>query len=177
MGDGDTKSYALVVEMKPYGDKPINKAECVGHVQKRVGTRLGDLKDRYRGIKLDDGKKFGGIGRLNEKTINTLQNYYGLAIRQNDELYAMKKSVAAIIHHCSYAKTMDERHMFCPRTHDSWCKYQSDKITHKNTYKVKLTIPTSIFKILKPIFSYSDIGSEEILRRCLHGRTQMLTNV
>ena len=79
--DGDTKSYQEVIKSKPYGELPIDKAECVGHVRKRVGTRLRDLKIKYRGIKLKDGKCIGGgEGRLNDKTINTLQNYQGMAI-------------------------------------------------------------------------------------------------
>ena len=38
-GDGDTESFKKVVDSKPYGDdlKPI-KLECVGQVQKRLGT-------------------------------------------------------------------------------------------------------------------------------------------
>lgn len=35
-----------------------------------------------------------GAGRLTDKAINTLQNYYGMAIRNNvGDLYGMKKSV------------------------------------------------------------------------------------
>ena len=56
----------------------------------------------------------GGEGQLNDRTINTLQNYYRMAIHQNNELYQMKKSVAAVVHHCSEAKSMDEQHQFCP---------------------------------------------------------------
>ena len=119
---------------------------------------------------MKDGKFIGGgEGRLNDKTINTLQNYYGMAIRQNNE---MKKSVAAVVHHCSEAKSMDERHQFCPRKNDSWCKYQADKITGGNIYKVKFSIPECISEILKPIFGHEHLGSEVILKRCLHGGPQ-----
>ena len=174
LGDGDTKSFAQVNELRPYGeDVVIQKAECVGHIQKRVGTRLRDLKVRYRGKKLEDGKTLGGVGRLNEKTINTLQNYYGMAIRQNkNDLYGMKKSVAAVLHHCSEAQSDEVRHQFCPRSEDSWCKFQSNKLTGEHTYKSKISIPPAIFKILKDMFSHKDLGSDELLSRCLHGRTQ-----
>ena len=40
LGDGDTSSFAKVCQLQPYGDTIIEKLECVGHVQKRVGTRL-----------------------------------------------------------------------------------------------------------------------------------------
>ena len=69
LGDGDTKSYQEVVKLKPHGDIPIDKADYVGHVHKRVETRLRDLKIKYRGINLKDDKFIGGgEGRLNDKT-------------------------------------------------------------------------------------------------------------
>ena len=47
---------------------------------------------------LSDGKKTSGRGRLTDKVINTMQNHYGLAIRQNtNDIFAMKKSVIAIL--------------------------------------------------------------------------------
>ena len=84
----------------PYPGSIITKYECVGR----------DLKARYEVIPLKDNKFIGGLGRLNEKPMNTLHNYYGKAICQNSELYAMKKSVAAVVHHCLEASTMEERH-------------------------------------------------------------------
>ena len=39
-----------------------------------------------------DGKRLCGIGRLTNKAINTLQNYYGMVIRLNvGDLYGMKR--------------------------------------------------------------------------------------
>ena len=42
LGDGDTSSFKAVVDAKPYETYDICPVslECVGHVQKRVGTRL-----------------------------------------------------------------------------------------------------------------------------------------
>ena len=37
IGDGDSSSYASVVEANPYPGIDNIKNECVGHVQKRVG--------------------------------------------------------------------------------------------------------------------------------------------
>ncbi|GFU70371.1 uncharacterized protein TNCV_2916341 [Trichonephila clavipes] len=43
-GDGDTKTFNALSENKPYGyDYLIQKIECVGYVQKRMGTRLRKL--------------------------------------------------------------------------------------------------------------------------------------
>jgi len=40
IGDGDLKSFSSIKASKPYADKEIMKYECVGHVQKRMGTAL-----------------------------------------------------------------------------------------------------------------------------------------
>ena len=73
---------------------------------------------------LDDGKHLTGKGRMTDKVINTLQNYYGMAIRQNKgKLYSMKKSVAALIHHCSVNDDGEKSHKYCPIAKDSWCKF------------------------------------------------------
>ena len=41
-----------------------------------------------------------GTGRLNDATIDRLQNYYGMAIRNNTgDLVKMKKAVAAVLCH------------------------------------------------------------------------------
>ena len=53
LGDGDTCSYNDVVNSEPYKDQgviPI-KLECVGHVQKRLGTRLRNLVKSHKGTK------------------------------------------------------------------------------------------------------------------------------
>lgn len=83
IGDGDTNSFKTVFESDPYGpDIKIEKIECVGHVQKRMGTRLRTLKKSKKGV-LEDGKTIGGKGRLTDKQEDKLQVYYGNAIRAN----------------------------------------------------------------------------------------------
>ena len=116
IGDGDSSSYKTVTTAKPYGDDVIiTKGECICHVQKRVGTRLRNLKKTHKGL-LSDGKKIGGAGRLTEKVINTLQNCYGMSIRQNmNNLYGMKKPVAAVLFHYSESNDAQTRHQFCLR--------------------------------------------------------------
>ncbi|GFV73056.1 uncharacterized protein TNCV_3398331 [Trichonephila clavipes] len=84
IGDGDTKTFNALSENKPYGDDHlIQKIECVGHVQKRMGTRLRKLKLVYSKKKLSDGKTIGGKGRLTDSLIDKLAHYYGNAIRCN----------------------------------------------------------------------------------------------
>ena len=76
----DSKLFQDVKASDPYQGVDIVKGECVGHVRKRVGTRLRILKECYRGKVLSDNKKLFGKGRLTEKVINTLQNYQMLVI-------------------------------------------------------------------------------------------------
>ena len=84
LGDGDSSSFLKVQECKLYGEEcEISKWECVGHVQKRMGSRLRKLKNEHKGKKLIDGKTFGGRNRLTDVQINSFQLYYGMAIRNN----------------------------------------------------------------------------------------------
>ena len=48
LGDGDSKAFTAVCQSKPY-DIPVSKLECVGHVKKRMGTRLRNLKSKFGG--------------------------------------------------------------------------------------------------------------------------------
>ncbi|KAL6418665.1 hypothetical protein ACFW04_011898 [Cataglyphis niger] len=45
IGDGDSKTYKTILNLNPYGNKfPIIKSEWISHVEKRMGTRLRNLK-------------------------------------------------------------------------------------------------------------------------------------
>ena len=135
------------------------------------GSRCRNLRKTLKGAKLSDGKGISGRGRLTDKAINTLQNYYGMAIRSNtDDINAMKRAVGAVLFHCSDVQLETERHKFCPTGENSWCKWQSDKVTGRNEYKKKLNLPGAIKEQLQPIFS--DLSSEDLLTKCLHGLTQ-----
>ena len=86
-----------------------------------------------KGKKLNDGKGILGKGRLTDKIINKMQNYCGMAVRQNilssqnndkeKALYSMKKSVLGTLWHFTDMPDNQERHAFCPRVSSSWCKY------------------------------------------------------
>ncbi|GFT90733.1 uncharacterized protein TNCV_3010921 [Trichonephila clavipes] len=82
IGDGDSKTFSSITASNPYGeDIPVSKIECVGHVKKRIGTRLRKLKQMSS--KLSDGKSIGGKGRVTDRMIDLITTYYGNAIRQN----------------------------------------------------------------------------------------------
>ena len=169
IGDGDTSSFKEVIEAKPYKEFNVtpNKLECIGHVQKRLGNRLRQLR---RGSK-NTSTPLSGRGKLTDKMINSLQNYYGLAIRQNQgQLYAMKKAIGAILWHSTEFESSDYRHRFCPQGKDSWCKWQRSKSIVGYKFKEKQGIPLWIHDLLKPIFQ--DLSKDELLTKCLHGQTQ-----
>ena len=96
ISDGESKT-SLLTSMQLYGpEHPIEKLNCVGHVEKRLSTALRNLKVAYRGRKLDDGKTIGGAGRLSDGLINSIQNDYGDAIRQKQgDLKGMVRAVQA----------------------------------------------------------------------------------
>ena len=100
-----------------------------------------------------------------------MQNYYGLAIRRNtDSLYTMKKAVGAILSRCTAHQNESFRHRFCPRTENSWCKWQLDQMNGTKLYKSHISLPKWIHDIIYPIFV--DLSSDNLLSKCLHGETQ-----
>ena len=114
IGDGDSSSYPAILAANPYPGQTVKKGECVGHVQKRMGTRLRNLKKCTNKNDLEDKKSLGGKGRLTEKKINKIQNYYDIAIRQNiDNLYQMRKNILAVLHHSCVADSSNARHIHC----------------------------------------------------------------
>nr|XP_012232820.1 PREDICTED: uncharacterized protein LOC105678232 [Linepithema humile] len=73
---GDSKTFKNISTVNPYEEDNITvvKKECVGHVEKRMETRLRNAKKDNKGI---GGKS---AGKLTDKMIGELTKYYGLAI-------------------------------------------------------------------------------------------------
>ena len=109
-------------------------------------------------------------GRLGDKEINKLQNYFGIAIRANcHSVTAMQKAIGAVLYHCSEANDPEARHMFCDKRPDTWCKYQKAKLQGK-VHIDKPSIPTVFRELVMPIFK--DLSKPELLQKCLQGKTQ-----
>lgn len=170
LGDGDSNGFKKVTDGKPYGNGiVIKKLECVGHVKKRMGTRLRKLKRESKGIPLDDGKVLGGRKRLTDVQIDKLQEYYGLAInRAGSDLEAMKRNVWATYFHMA-STDENPHHGLCPQGPDSWCKYNKSKALNQ-PYIHKTNLPVAVMNAVKGI--YRDLADPELLKKCLHGRTQ-----
>lgn len=170
LGDGDSKAHKLLVEQAVYGDAEVEKLECVGHVQKRLGSRLRSLKKRLGKNRLEDGKPIGGKGRLTDKVIDKLQVYYGKAIRQNTHsVDAMQNAIMAIWHH---SKSTDDNpdHDLCPEGENSWCGFQRDAAKGTSDYIHKDPIPGAVANAILPTFEA--LSEESLLMKCLHGGTQ-----
>lgn len=173
IGDGDCKVHLAIVEEQLYENElTTSKKECVGHVQKRMGTRLRNLKKSYGNKKLSDGKTIGGRGRLTAKVIDELTVYYGNAIRANcsSSVKAMSDAIWATFYHKS-STDQKPQHQFCPEGVNSWCTYQKAKAngTLRN-YKHKNGLPSAVMDVIKEV--YVDLTEEQLLDRCLGGYTQ-----
>ena len=169
IGDGDSKSFSSIKASNPYANKDILKYECVGHVQKRMGTALRKLKAQKGKQKLKDGKTIGGLGRLTNAKIDKLQVYYGLAIRRHKhDLEGMKKEVWAGLCH-SASSDENPQHQNCPKGPNTWCKYNL-ALLEKKPYKHPCPLPSAIADELQPI--YERLTTDDIMQGCLGGYTQ-----
>ena len=87
-------------------DFTINKKECIGHVQKRMGTRLRALikttavdAETLKGKKVER-KSLSGKGKLTAKMIGKLTVYYCLAVRRNhDFVEKMRSAISTTYFH------------------------------------------------------------------------------
>jgi len=159
-GDGDSKAYSQVENF--YENIHVEKKECVGHVQKRVGTALRKMKKENKGI--------GGKGKLTDSLIDKLQNYYGIAIRSNSgDLAGMKSAIYASLFHCVSSEKRS-LHQYCPDGPDSWCRFKQDEVNQAKLYKPGPGLPDNIIALIKPI--YSRLSSDNLLNKCLDGKTQ-----
>ena len=92
IGDGDAATFACLTELKPYGeDVEIINHECVGHIQKRMGTALQKLKKS--GIAHENSQLVKFKGRLKNNAITALNVYYGSAIRNKDDIHGMVQTM------------------------------------------------------------------------------------
>lgn len=114
IGDGDSKTYKAILDINPYDDElTVIKSECVGHVEKRMGTRLRNVKKT---------QKLGDKGKLTDALIKKLTTYYGLAIRKNsDSVDNMKREIMATFYHL-YSTNEKPQYDYCLLGEDSWCK-------------------------------------------------------
>lgn len=159
-GDGDSNGFEMVKDT--YGKDSVSKLECIGHIQKRVGTRLRKLKKKTKGL--------SGKGKLTDGFIDRLQNYYGIAIRNNvGNLQTMQQNVIAVLFHCASSKS-NPMHRQCPLGVDSWCFFQRAIAKGTRVREKYPGLPEKVLSAVKPV--YMELCSRELLSKCLHGKTQ-----
>ena len=81
----------------------------------------------------------------------------------------MKKSIGAVLYHCTALANEELCHQFCPKGKENWCKWQVSKITNAQ-YVPKINIPKWIYDEILPIFL--DLSKDELLAKYLYGETQ-----
>lgn len=160
LGDGDSKAYSSVVAADPYDGETINKLECCGHVQKRMGRRLMDkVQECKQKTYTYNGKTVKGIGganKLTQKAIKSIQGHYGGAIRNNPgDKEGMNRAIWAIYNH------RNRNHSDCPE----WCPSKTGKGDPD-----KHALPPYVCEEIKPIFEA--LSSDQLLSKCTHGGTQ-----
>ena len=129
---------------------------------KKIGNRLRNFKKNVKGL--------GGRGRLTNNIFDNLQNYYGMAIRQNiADLNAMKSATAASLFHVA-SSTTNDFHTPCRSGSDSWRLFKVDKVNNTSTYKRGPGLLMDIMKVIKPI--YQELCSERLLKECSLGPIQ-----
>ena len=81
----------------------------------------------------------------------------------------MKKAILAALFHVATSAENDW-HANSPVDINSWCRYKQDKTNNTSTYKPGTGLQLSVVSHLKPI--YIDLSQEELLKKCLHVKTQ-----
>ena len=107
---------------------------------------------------------------MTDKTIDSLQVYYGKAIRENThDIGAMQNAVMAIWHH-TQATDDNPDHDLCPPAEHLWCGFQRDQANGTTDYSHEHPLPPAVAKAILP--SFEALSDRDFLSRCLHGGTQ-----
>ena len=83
--------------------------------------------------------------------IDKLQNYFGLAIRQNvGNREAISKAVHVSLFNVASSES-NNWHAHCPEDNTSWCRFKTDRANGTNFYKPGAGISLDIIAMLKAI--------------------------
>ena len=174
LSDGDARTFKHLCDLRVYGDVELEKEECVNHVAKRLGTALRKLATQ--------GKKAGvtlgghGRGKLTQRVITQLTQYYGNAVRAHSgDLDGMRDAILATFFH-AISTNEAPQHQHCPIGLDSWCFYQralaADNPTAELDHEALVGTPLSaeVGEQVKDV--YLRLSHDDLLKRCLRGGTQ-----
>ena len=105
--------------------------------------------------KLSNGGTVGGRGRLTDAVIDNSQNYYGAAIRNNNNsVNKIKNAIWAIYYHCILCENepLWEEHYLCPKGSTSWCWFQHDQVEKITIYSQDKCLTPAFRNEIKPFF-------------------------
>ena len=95
ISDGDAKTFKLLSDQLPMvRPNLVSKHECVGHVQKRMGTALREKAKEKFVNERGELVRMKWKGRITDKTIKLLTRYYGKAIRSSTGVCAAMQDAA-----------------------------------------------------------------------------------
>ncbi|KAG8234020.1 hypothetical protein J437_LFUL013855 [Ladona fulva] len=144
-------TYEALLNIEPCGEQfKIQKSECVGHVEKRMGTRLPNVKKTAN---------IGGKGKLTDVLTKKLTKYCGLAICRNcKSVEDMKRGIMATFYHLSSANE-NPRHRNCPPGADSRCKWQTAQALGEN-FENPPPLNSEVQERILPI--YEDLSRDDL---------------
>ena len=137
------------------------------NITKRLGASLQALVKIYKGKRLSDGRGIGGKGSLTTKRIDTFQNFYGAAVRNNKEnSKEMSKATQAILKHYS-GSLENPQHEDC-REGESCNRHRA---TCQNTHEpIKNLLLQAVIEKIQPLFD--KLGNKNFLAACEKCKTQ-----
>ena len=156
-------NYARIRDANPpiYNNVEVEKLECCGHVQKRMGRQLMNKAQELKTTTFDNNGKgpkgIGGRGRLKKQAILNMQGHYGAAIRKNvGNIQSMRKAFRVILEH------RNKLHQNCGNR----CPSKKSNGGDPNCK----ALPEFVMKANPPVFE--TILSDELLEKCANGGTQ-----
>ena len=185
ISDGDSSAYTAVKEAYPYGDeRQIEKQECVNHVAKRIKSRLTMLKQTTTVPKQTKSGKtlqmstLGGVNKLTKNTIDQMALYFANNIISNKgkTVESMKKSIFASYNHVTSSDKFP-MHDDCPEGADSYCFIKKHEAAgtqgpppSHSIMQVRCQLNEENRDLVRNV--YSDLCTDDLLSRCLGGKTQ-----
>ncbi|KYN12721.1 hypothetical protein ALC57_15099 [Trachymyrmex cornetzi] len=99
ISDRDSKTFKALLDNNPYGDTlQVKKKECVGNVEKLMGSRLRNIKKTH---------KFGGKNKLTNKLIQKLTIYYLERCLGGESKHRVSNFVFSALSECVKCKKCD----------------------------------------------------------------------
>ncbi|GFV59492.1 CCHC-type domain-containing protein [Trichonephila clavipes] len=151
--------------------KHIKKHQCSCNHQGSAGSMkpVGAYRlfERSRETRKLQYVEFYGDG--GSKSHLAVKDIYGIDSSNIGNLEEMQMAVIAAFYHCCSGKS-NPMHGQCPLGSESWCTYQRAQSAGKVFYDKNAGLPKSIINKIKP--TYLQLCDQNLLRKCLHGKTQ-----